>query len=381
MWTNTQNPESHSNASGGAKRRTTCPQANTLRALSLSLVPTPHKNSVCARLGERGPVAAARSRRCGGSGVAVWARCVELRLGASWNGGCSGVVAALEGAVRPNCWPSRFSCLQTMFFTTEVFLNKKTPISRLWFAGHSNQYNSKRLPRRILAECDIIAMTKCVMEPEEKLALRFSSVLMHGCARIHSQKQRYMWDDMIAAKEKLMQNAQSRSLEHINKKTKFEATTLSDVHASEMMLSFNENDFLNAEMAAEVYVLPKFTPTQSSVNSSLRDGNSSLSHAHSNRGLSTPHAAMAAVQEVEADGEYPSCGIIDFGNVMDQDPGFFDDIPNVDNGSEFPVGFDDNSTIHAASVAAKPSGKSGQRGKASSKRPRFDAKTVSFYWH
>ena len=305
---------------------------------------------------------------------------MELRLGASWNGGCSGVVAALEGAVRPSCWPSRFSCLETMFFTTEVFLNKKTPISRLWFAGHSNQYNSKRLPRRILAECDIIAMTKCVMEPEEKLALRFSSVLMHGCARIHSQKQRYMWDDMIAAKEKLMQNAQSRSLEHINKKTKFEATTLSDVHASEMMLSFNENDFLNAEMAAEVYVLPKFTPTQSSVNSSLRDGNSSLSHAHSNRGLSTPHAAMAAVQEVEADGEYPSCGIIDFGNVMDQDPGFFDDIPNVDNGSEFPVGFDDNSTIHAASVAAKPSGKSGQRGKTSSKRPRFDAKTVSFYY-
>ena len=271
-----------------------------------------------------------------------------------------------------------------MFFTTEVFLNKKTPISRLWFAGHSNQYNSKRLPRRILAECDIIAMTKCVMEPEEKLALRFSSVLMHGCARIHSQKQRYMWDDMIAAKEKLMQNAQSRSLEHINKKTKIEATTLSDVHASEMMLSFNENDFLNAEMAAEVYVLPKFTPTQTTVNSSLRDGNSSLSHAPSNRGSSTPHAAMAAALEVEADGEYPSCGIIDFGNVMDQDPGFFDDFQNVDNGSEFPVGPDDNSTIHAASasVADKPSGKSGKsgkQGKFSSKRPRFDAKTVSFH--
>ena len=99
---------------------------------------------------------------------------------------------------------------------------------------------------------------------------------------------------------------------------------------------------------------------------------------------STPHAAMAAALEVEADGEYPSCGSIDFGNVMDQDPGFFDDFQNVDNGSEFPVGPDDNSTIHAASasVADKPSGKSGKsgkQGKFSSKRPRFDAKTVSFH--
>jgi hypothetical protein len=264
-----------------------------------------------------------------------------------------------------------------MFFTTEVFLNKKTPISRLWFAGHSNQYNTKRLPRRILAECDIISMTKCVMEPEEKLALRFSSVLMHGCARIHSQKQRYMWDDMVAAKEKLMQNTQSRSLEHINKKSKFEATTLSDVHASEMMLSFNENDFLNAEMAAEVYVLPKFTPTQTTVNSSWRDGNSSLSHGRSNGESSTPNVEINAVQESGAADEYPSCGIIDFGNAMDQDPGFFDDIANVENGNDFPSGFEDNSTIHAASVAEKPAGsKASKQSKLASKRPKFDSKTV-----
>ena len=89
---------------------------------------------------------------------------------------------------------------------------------------------------------------------------------------------------------------------------------------------------------------------------------------------------MAAVQEVEADGEYPSCGIIDFGNVMDQDPGFFDDIANVDNGSEFPVGFCDNSTIHAASVAAQPSGNSSQQLKNAFKGLRLDAKTVSLYF-
>ena len=262
-----------------------------------------------------------------------------------------------------------------MFFTTEVFLNKKTPISSLWFAGHSNQYNTKRLPRRILAECDIVAMTKCVMEPEEKLALRFSSVLMHGCARIHSQKQRYMWDDMIAAKEKLMQNAQSRSLELINKKSKFEATTLSDVHASEMVLSFNENDFLNAEMAAEVYVLPKFTPTQTTVNSSWRDGNSSLSNARSNRDSSTPNVAL----ETEVVGEYPSCGIIDFENAIDQDPGYFDDAVQIENGNDFPAAFEDNSTMHAASVAEKPSrSKAVKLSKPPSKRPKFDSKTVCF---
>ena len=262
-----------------------------------------------------------------------------------------------------------------MFFTTEVFLNKKTPISRLWFAGHSNQYNTKRLPRRILAECDIISMTKCVMEPEEKLALRFSSVLMHGCARIHSQKQRYMWDDMIAAKEKLMQNAQSRSLELINKKSKIEATTLSEVHASEMLLSFNENDFLNAEMAAEVYVLPKFTPTQTTMNSSFRDGHSAQSRTPSNRESSTPNVDMQAVPEADADGEYPSCGIIDFGNAMDQDPVFFDDMANVDVASDFPIGFEDNSTIHAASVASK---RVGNKLAKQVKKPKFDSKTVRF---
>jgi hypothetical protein len=266
-----------------------------------------------------------------------------------------------------------------MFFTTEVFLNKKTPISRLWFAGHSNQYNTKRLPRRILAECDIVAMTKCVMEPEEKLALRFSSVLMHGCARIHSQKQRYMWDDMIAAKEKLVQNAQSRSLELINKKSKIEATTLSDVHASEMMLSFNENDFLNAEMAAEVYVLPKFTPTQTTMNSSLRDANSSHSNALSNREPSFARDEMNAALEADADGEYPSCGIIDFGIGMDQDPGFFDDFANPEVGNDYHVGFDENATIQTASVAAKPTGKKmGKPIKHASKRPKFDSKTVRF---
>jgi hypothetical protein len=265
-----------------------------------------------------------------------------------------------------------------MFFTTEVFLNKKTPISRLWFAGHSNQYNSKRLPRRILAECDIVSMTKCVMEPEEKLALRFSSVLMHGCARIHSQKQRYMWDDMIAAKEKLMQNAQSRSLELINKKSKIEATTLSDVHASEMLLSFNENDFLNAEMAAEVYVLPKFTATQTTVNSSFRDGHSALSNAPSNRESSPLNADMQAAPEADADGEYPSCGIIDFGNALDQDPGF-DDFANIEMASDFPGGFEDNSTVHAASVASKRMGnKKDKLGKNVSKKPKFDSKTVRF---
>jgi hypothetical protein len=145
-----------------------------------------------------------------------------------------------------------------------------------------------------------------------------------------------------------------------------------------------QNEFLNAEMAAEVYVLPKFTPTQITGKSSLRDGQSSLSHAPSNRGSSTPHAAMAAALEVEADGEYPSCGIVDFGNVMDQDPGFFDDLPTAENGSEFPVGPDDNSTIHAASASdtVKPSGKSGKSGMQcifSFKKPKIDAKTVSFH--
>lgn len=265
-----------------------------------------------------------------------------------------------------------------MFFTTEVFLNKKTPISRLWFAGHSNQYNTKRLPRRILAECDIVAMTKCVMEPEEKLALRFSSVLMHGCARIHSQKQRYMWDDMIAAKEKLMQNYQNRSLDNINKKAKFEATTLSDVHASEMMFSFNENDFLNAELAAEVYVLPKFTPTQTTVNSSLREGNSALSHSRSHE-ESSPNLDINSVLEADALGEFPSCGIIDFENAVDQDPGFFDDAANVENGNDFQCGFEENSTMHAASVADKETGnKRAKQSKHVSKRPKFDSKTVRF---
>ena len=98
---------------------------------------------------------------------------------------------------------------------------------------------------------------------------------------------------------------------------------------------------------------------------------------------STPHAAMAAALEVEADGEYPSCGSIDFGNVMDQDPGFFDDFQNVDNGSEFPVGPDDNSTIHAASASVTDklsgtSGISGKQGKSSFKKQKICAETVSF---
>jgi hypothetical protein len=217
------------------------------------------------------------------------------------------------------------------------------------------------------------------MEPEEKLALRFSSVLMHGCARIHSQKQRYMWDDMIAAKEKLMQNAQSRSLELINKKSKIEATTLSDVHASEMMLSFNENDFLNAEMAAEVYVLPKFTPTQTTTNSFFRDGHSAFSNAPSNRESSPSNVDMQVPVDADADGEYPSCGIIDFGNAADQDPGFFDDIANVDMASDFPGAFEDNSTDHAASVASKRVGnKLGKPNKNAFKKPKIDSKTVRF---
>jgi hypothetical protein len=186
-----------------------------------------------------------------------------------------------------------------------------------------------------------------------------------------------MWDDMIAAKEKLMQNAQSRSLEHINKKTKFEAITLSDVHASEMMLSFNENDFLNAEMAAEVYVLPKFTPTQTTSNSSFREENSSVSNAQSNRESSTLNVNI--VPGTEENDQYPSCGIIDFGNALDQVPECFDELAYVDAANDFAAGFDEVSVFQTESVASKQIRKnSGKQSKITLRRPKYDAKTVSF---
>ena len=72
VWTNTNlSPiQTRAEARKGARpvhRQTHC-------ELSLFLSFRRHtKNSVRARLGERVPVVAARSRRCGGSGVAVWA--------------------------------------------------------------------------------------------------------------------------------------------------------------------------------------------------------------------------------------------------------------------------------------------------------------------
>ncbi len=68
-----------------------------------------------------------------------------------------------------------------------------------------------------------------------------------------------------------------------------------------------------------------------------------------------PLSKKSAAAPPHAVVEHPSCRIFDVENAMDEDPGYFDDVAQIENRNDFPAAFEDNSTMHAASVSEKTS--------------------------
>ncbi|KAI0003690.1 Rec8 like protein-domain-containing protein [Russula compacta] len=86
-----------------------------------------------------------------------------------------------------------------MFFTSELLSRRDSGFGLLWLAATLGARSSfKRLPKRDVMSADITQLCGLITEPAEPLALRLSSNLMVGVARVYKVKHDIFLGDVNA---------------------------------------------------------------------------------------------------------------------------------------------------------------------------------------
>ncbi|KAE9408090.1 hypothetical protein BT96DRAFT_1013571 [Gymnopus androsaceus JB14] len=100
-----------------------------------------------------------------------------------------------------------------MFFTPELLARRDSGFGLLWLAATlGNKSSFKKLPRRSVLTADISQLCELIAQPEEPLALRLSSNLMVGVARVYKIKQEIFMNDVtncVTSLKKVVQEIQT----------------------------------------------------------------------------------------------------------------------------------------------------------------------------
>ncbi|KAF8922568.1 Rec8 like protein-domain-containing protein [Mucidula mucida] len=108
-------------------------------------------------------------------------------------------------------FPFRSLCI--MFFSPELLAKRDNGFGLLWLAATLGSKSAfKKLPRRSVMTADIAQLCDLIAEPAEPLALRLSSNLMVGVARVYKVKQEILFTDVtncVASLKKVVLELQS----------------------------------------------------------------------------------------------------------------------------------------------------------------------------
>ncbi|KAG6813801.1 hypothetical protein H0H92_007213 [Tricholoma furcatifolium] len=100
-----------------------------------------------------------------------------------------------------------------MFFTPELLASRDSGFGLLWLAATLGSRSAfKKLPRRSILTADITQLCDLIAEPLEPLALRLSSNLLVGVARVYKVKQDILMSDVttcFASLKKIVHEFQS----------------------------------------------------------------------------------------------------------------------------------------------------------------------------
>ncbi|KAF8622477.1 hypothetical protein AX15_006993 [Amanita polypyramis BW_CC] len=87
--------------------------------------------------------------------------------------------------------------IPAMFFTPELLARRDNGFGLLWLAATLGSKSTfKKLPKRSVLTADIAQLCNLIVQPNEPLALRLSSNLMIGAARIYKVKQDIFFSDV-----------------------------------------------------------------------------------------------------------------------------------------------------------------------------------------
>ncbi|PCH33660.1 hypothetical protein WOLCODRAFT_147744 [Wolfiporia cocos MD-104 SS10] len=96
-----------------------------------------------------------------------------------------------------------------MFFTQELLEKRESGFGLLWLAATLGARSSfKKLPKRSVLTADITQLCDLIAEPSEPLALRLSSNLMIGVARVYKVKQEIFHTDVTTCYNSLKKAVQ-----------------------------------------------------------------------------------------------------------------------------------------------------------------------------
>ncbi|KAJ3909511.1 Rec8 like protein-domain-containing protein [Lentinula edodes] len=97
-----------------------------------------------------------------------------------------------------------------MFFTPELLARRDSGFGLLWLAATLGSKSTfKKLPKRSVLTADISQLCELIAQPEEPLALRLSSNLMVGVARVYKVKQELFMNDVtncVSSLKKVVQD-------------------------------------------------------------------------------------------------------------------------------------------------------------------------------
>ncbi|KAG7450531.1 uncharacterized protein BT62DRAFT_520092 [Guyanagaster necrorhizus] len=100
-----------------------------------------------------------------------------------------------------------------MFFSPELLARRDSGFGLLWLAATLGSKSTfKKLPKRSVMTADIAQLCDLIAEPSEPLALRLSSNLMVGVARVYKVKQEIFFTDVshcAASLKKIIQEFQA----------------------------------------------------------------------------------------------------------------------------------------------------------------------------
>ncbi|KAJ4486110.1 Rec8 like protein-domain-containing protein [Lentinula aciculospora] len=147
-----------------------------------------------------------------------------------------------------------------MFFTPELLARRDSGFGLLWLAATLGSKSTfKKLPKRSVLTADISQLCELIAQPEEPLALRLSSNLMVGVARVYKVKQELFMNDVtncVSSLKKVVQDIQSTAVQdaslQMQQQTRPSAFTIAaDPHAM-YLLEFDDfvedwEEFLNLQ--------------------------------------------------------------------------------------------------------------------------------------
>ncbi|KAF9076275.1 Rec8 like protein-domain-containing protein [Rhodocollybia butyracea] len=100
-----------------------------------------------------------------------------------------------------------------MFFSPELFARRDSGIGLLWLASTlSSKASYKKISKRTALTADISQLCELITQPKEPLALRLSSNLMIGVARVYKIKQDIFMTDVnscVSSLKKVVQDVQN----------------------------------------------------------------------------------------------------------------------------------------------------------------------------